>query len=69
MGPYVIPTTEKDAEASDYRGMGALLQPLFIYFQALVHFAPDGIRINLVATLFKYIDLVLELNHYFFLTR
>ena len=66
LGPYVIPTAEKDAEAADYRGVGALLQPLFIYFQALVHFAPDGIKINLAAALFEYVDLILELNRYYF---
>ena len=62
----MIPTAEKDAEATDYRGVGDLLQPLFIYFQALVHFAPDGVKIGLVAALFEYVDLLLELNRYYF---
>lgn len=66
LGPYVIPTAENDSEASDYRGMGALLWLLFIYFQALVHFAPDGNEIGLVAALFEYVDLQLELNRYYF---
>ena len=66
LGPYIIPTMEKDTGAADYRGMGALLQPLFIYFHALVRFAPDGIKIGLAAALFEYIDLILELNRYYF---
>ena len=32
LGSYVIPIAEKGAEASDYRVLGALLRPLFIYF-------------------------------------
>ena len=50
-------------------GVGELLQPLFIYFQALACFAPDGIKISLVAALFEYIDLLLELNCYYFNTN
>ena len=46
--------------------MGALLQPLFLYFQALIHFAPNGIKISLVAALFEYVDLLLESNRYYF---
>ena len=34
--------------------------------QALVHFAPDSIKINLATTLFEYVDLILELNRYYF---
>ena len=32
----------------------------------MVHFAPDGNKIGLVAALFEYVDLQLELNRYYF---
>ena len=34
------------------------------YFQTLAHFAPEGIKISLVAAPFEYVDLPLELDRY-----
>lgn len=66
-GALCDPAASKDAEATDHRGVGALPQPIFIYSQALVHFASDGIKINLVAARFEYVGPLLEPDrHYFF---
>lgn len=62
LGPYNMPTAEKDTGASDCCGLGALQQPVF---QNLVNFAPDGMKINLAVALLGYVDLLLELNRYY----
>ena len=38
----MIPVQDKDGEAAEYKGLAAIMQPLGIYFQALLHICPDS---------------------------
>ena len=62
LGPYTIPTGERDGEATEYRGLTTITQPLGIYFQALLHFCPDGIERELGHALHLYTDLLHTIN-------
>jgi hypothetical protein len=62
LGTLVIPTTEKDRESQDYRGLPSLMQPFEIYGQILCHFAPLGARLALQQALADYRDLLYTLN-------
>ena len=58
----MVPVREKDGEAAEYKGLAAIMQPLGIYFQALLHFCPDGIERELGNALHLYPDLLYTLN-------
>ena len=62
LGPFTIPTSEQDGHASEYRGITAIVQPLGIYFQALLHFCPDGIERELGRAFHLYMDLLFTVN-------
>ena len=58
----MVPVRKKDGEAAEYKGLAAIVQPLGIYFQALLHFCPDGIERELGHALHLYSDLLCMLN-------
>ena len=62
LGPFTIPTSEQDGEASEYRGLTTIAQPLGINFQTLPHFCPDGIERELGHALHLYTDLLHTIN-------
>ena len=62
LGPFTIPTSERDGDASEYRGISAIAQPLGIYFQALLHFCPEGIERELGRAFHLYMDLLYTVN-------
>ena len=39
----MIPVREDDGEAAECKGLAAIMEPLGIYFQALLHFCPDEV--------------------------
>ena len=62
LGPHLIPTGEKDREASDYRFLPSLTQPWNIYTQILLHFCPPGVYKDLAIAFSVYLDLLHNLN-------
>ena len=62
-GPLtMIPVRDKDGEAAEYKGLAAIMQPLGIYCQALLHFCPDGVERELGQALHLYTDLLYTIN-------
>ena len=58
----MIPVRDKDGEAAEYKGLAAIMQPLGVYFQALLHFCLDGIERDLGHALHLYTDLLYTVN-------
>ena len=61
-GSITIPTSVREGDASEYRGLASITQPLGIYIQALLHFCPDGIERELGHALHLYTDLLHTIN-------
>ena len=62
LGSFTIPTSERDGDASEYRGLASITQPLGIYIQALLHFCPDSVERELGHALHLYTDLLHTIN-------
>ena len=58
----MILVRDKDGEAAEYKGLAAIMQPLGIYCQALLHFCPDGVERELGQALHLYTDLLYTIN-------
>lgn len=58
----IIPIYDRDGEAAEYKGLAAILPPLGIYVQALLHFCPDGIERELGHALHLYTDLLYTIS-------
>ncbi|KAA8907681.1 hypothetical protein FN846DRAFT_777734 [Sphaerosporella brunnea] len=62
LGSFQIPTTSRNVEIEEYRGITQLLKPLAVYADILREFAPPGIRDALSSALLKYMHYLLDLN-------
>lgn len=58
----MIPVREDDGEAAECKGLAAIMEPLGIYFQALLHFCPDEIVRELGHALHLSTDLLYTVN-------
>ena len=62
LGSFTISTSERDGDASEYRGLASITQPLGIYIQALLHFCPDSVERELGHALHLCTDLLHTIN-------